>query len=243
MHRLLTKNKTTTSFVLSLVAAAGIATIFAFNNPALAQEAPAPPPAGSTLDQRVQQRVAEQGIALEDKDAKRITSTCTKVQTKVRVLQQATTPAIEKRAKVDQKVDAKLWIMVGKLKIAGVDTFDLEKQRATLAGMVIAQQDIAKNYAQTLDDLAVINCQADPTAFKSLLETARAYRTELRDSITETKAFINDDIKNSIANYADDLKAKPSTETEEAAPAPKQNSSNNSSDEESSDEDSTESEE
>ena len=109
-------------------------------------------------------------------------------------------------------MDAKLWVMIGKLKIAQKDTFNLEKQRLTLAEKSARFQSTSQLYQQTLDDLVVVNCQADSAGFKALLDTARIYRGQLRDQSTEIRNYVINDIKPALTAFAADLNVKPATE-------------------------------
>ncbi len=101
----------------------------AFKGSAYAQTAPAPPPAGGTFDQRLMQRKQERRISLDDKAQKRLANLCVNAQGVIRKLQQESRP-INVRTDTYQKIDAKLWIAIGKLKMAQKDTFKLEGQRA-----------------------------------------------------------------------------------------------------------------
>lgn len=205
MNYNLTKINRTGFFVALAVVVASAAAVGAVTQRAQAQVPPAAPPAGSSFDQRVGQRKAERKIVFTETDQKRLISTCVNAQTKIRTLQQSTTPAVANRAKINQQIDAKLWIMIGKLKMAGKDTFPLEKQRAELAAKVEASQQTAANYTQSLDDLVVINCKADPEGFKALLDTARIYNTQLRDQSADARNYVNNEVKTSLSNYATDL--------------------------------------
>lgn len=176
------------------------------------QAAPAATPAGSTFEQRLVQRKAERNLTLDDKTQKRLTAQCVRAQGKVRSLQQQATPALTKRTKVNEQVDAKIWVMIGKLKIAQKDTFNLEKQRIALAEKSAVFQSTSKLYQQTLDDLVVVNCQADTVGFKSLLETARIYRGQLRDQSADIKNYVVNEIKPALSAFAADLQVKPATE-------------------------------
>lgn len=213
MHHNLTKINPI--IVIQLILAAVIV-IFGFiilNRPAGAQVPPTPAAPGSTLDQRVAQRKTERNVVIAQKDQQRLVNVCVSAQTKVRVLQQQTTPAVADHVKTNQQIDAKLWIMVGKLKIAQKDTFQLEKQRAALADKFSAFQQTGQNYNQTLDDIVAVNCRTDLVGFKALLDTARIYRTQLRDQSTDIRNYLNNEIKPTLGNFATDLQVKPSTET------------------------------
>lgn len=210
MHQSLTKihkNAARLALVLLVI----FTVILIWNAKTNAQAPPATAAPGSTLDQRVAQRKAERNVVLVQKDQVRLTSTCVAAQTKIRALQQKTTSAVAEHVKTNQQIDAKLWVMIGKLKIAEKDTFQFEKQRVALAEKFGAFQQTGQNYNQALDDMAAINCRADLVGFKALLDTARIYRTQLRDQSTDIRNYINNDIKPALGNFAADLQVKPST--------------------------------
>lgn len=174
-------------------------------------QAPPTAPAGSTLEQRVAQRKAERNIALSPADSSRLQSTCANAQSKLRTLQQPNTVAIQERLKTNAQIDAKLWVAIGKLKLAEKDTFSLEKQRTALAEKASSFQVTTQNYTQALDDAVTINCKADPTGFKASLETARLYKTQLKSQSADIRTYLVNDIKPALTTHASDLQAKPGT--------------------------------
>lgn len=176
--------------------------------------APAPPPPGGTFAQRLAQRKKEQAIKLEKRDKDRLESRCVRTQNAIREIQQQAGPILDNRAKVYQRIDAKLWVVIGELKLAEKDTFNLEKQRAQLAAQAKVFQTTGGYYLQTLDDIAVINCQADPTGFKALVETARAYHKQVRTQSAGIRKYVLDTIKPTIASHVAALQTKPATEDE-----------------------------
>lgn len=202
------------NLIFKLIIAAVSVVILAVAVPAKisSQAAPAPTAPGSTFEQRAAQRKAERNVKLDAKSQKRLVSQCVRAQGKVRTLQQKTTPALTTRTKVNLQMDAKLWVMIGKLKIAQKDTFNLEKQRIALADKTSAFDSTAKLYQQSLDDLVVINCQADPAGFKAILDTARVYRGQLRDQSTAIRDYVVNEIKPTLSAFAADLQAKSAEE-------------------------------
>lgn len=181
----------------------------------LAQSAPAPPALGGTLEQRVAQRKVEQAISLDETDQKRLASRCVVVQGKIRSLNQKVSPAIASRTETYLQIDAKLWIAIGQLKLAGQDTLNLEKQRSELAAQVAAFVDSAGHLTQVLDDIQVMNCQADVTGFMSLIETARIYHIEARAKAEGMRKYVIDDIKTTLGTYASDLRPETDQPEEE----------------------------
>lgn len=177
-----------------------------------AQSAPAPTPSGGSFDQRVAQRKAERSVALDERSLKRLENSCTGAQGKIRALQQQATPALDNRAKVYQRMDAKLWVVIGKLKLAEKDTFNLEKQRSALAKKATTFQSTSKLYQEVLDDILVVNCKADPVGFKALVDTARLYRVDLRKQTKDISDYVVNEIKATLSSFATELQAKPSAE-------------------------------
>lgn len=206
------QNKLTKIIPTAIIALLALVIYVAVQGRVQAQVPPAAAAPGSTLEQRVAQRKAERNVALAEKDQTRLVSVCVNAQGKLRTMQQKTTPAINERAKLDQQIDAKLWIMIGKLKLSGKDTFAFEKQRATLAQKTAASQLTAKEYSQVLDDVVAVNCKADVVGFKALLDTARIYRTQLRDQLADSRTYINNEVKPALSAFATELQSKPSTE-------------------------------
>jgi len=172
---------------------------------------PATPPAGSSFEARLAQRKAEQNITLEEKDQKRLEQTCVNVQSKIRTINQSATTVINDRNLSYKRVDAKLWVTIGRLKLATQDTFELEKQRTSFAQQINDFQTTGSNYTQTLDDIQLINCQADPVGFKALLETARFYHKQLISQANAVHAYVANDIKKTLDTHVSDLKPKAET--------------------------------
>jgi len=173
-----------------------------------AQAQPAAPAAGSTAAQRLDQRKKERNIQLSDQDQRRLQQTCTNAIGKIRALQSTTNTMFDTRTKVYQQIDGKLWIAIGQLKLAGQDTFELEKRRAILADKISTFQTNAQNYRQTLDDIVVLNCAADVVGFRALLDTARLYHTQLETQAKDIRTYLVDNIKTKLSEHATDLQPK-----------------------------------
>jgi hypothetical protein len=169
---------------------------------------PATPAAGTSFEKRLAQRKAEQKITLEDKDKSRIEQRCESAQSKVRSLYQTTSTALNSRNEAYYRADAKLWVVIGRLKLANRDTFQLEKQRASFAKQIADFQVTTNNFTQVLDDIQVVNCKADPVGFKALVETARIYRKQIVDKSNAIRDFAVNDIKQTLSTHATELQPK-----------------------------------
>lgn len=175
---------------------------------------PADAPAGSTAEQRLQQRKKEQNVQLDSKEILRVTGRCINAQNTIRGVQDKLSPVIKNRAAVYKRIDAKLWIVIGQLKLADKDTFKLEQQRAEFTKQVAIFDNLVLQYKQTLDDLVVMNCKADPTGFIAQVRTAREYHTLIRQQSKDINAYIVDTVKAKLLEFAQELQPKPATEGE-----------------------------
>lgn len=142
-----------------------------------------------------------QDVATDDKDLRAIASRCVGAQSKVRTLQQQTTESGVKRIKLYDQVDARLWVAIGKIKLGGKDTAELQKLHAELNEKTAKYTELNQTYVQTLGELALIGCKDDPATFKATLETARNQNTEIRTLNSEIRTFITQDVKSGISAF------------------------------------------
>ena len=189
---------------LSLLAAVLLALGVGVNS-ASAATPPAPAPAGSTFEQRLIQRKAERAIVLSLQDTQRLVSACPNGQAAIRTLQITDVKALDNRAEVYDKIDAKLLIAIGQIKLAGKDTFHLEEQRQAYIKKLNDFEMLSASYKQAVDDILVINCKADPAGFKALLETGRIYNGQLKSQATDIRNYVVDTLKATIQDHADKL--------------------------------------
>jgi hypothetical protein len=188
--------------VLSTLLVAGISI-----GHSIAEQAPADPPPGGTLAQRVDQRKKERAIVLDKKEQTRLVGQCVKTQSKLRSIQQSAATIADNRAKTYLHIDADLWIVIGQLKLDDKDTFNLEKNRSQLASKVAAFVSTGTKYRQALDDTVVVNCEADIVGFKAMLDTTRIYYKQWSDQAEGIRLYVVNDIKNALSEYVKELQA------------------------------------
>lgn len=177
-----------------------------------AQTAPKNPPSGGTFEERLVQRKDERKVQLDERQQRRLMQRCTKSQQKVRSLQQSTSRVADERESVYEDINGKLLVTIGRLKLAEVDTFGLEQQHETYIDKVDGFNTIMDFYQQTLDDIAVINCQSDVVGFKALVDTARIYHKDLRARSADIRAYVIDQIKPNLKGLHDKLSYAPGNE-------------------------------
>ena len=178
---------------------------------AIAAASPVAAQPGSSFDQRLVQRKAEQNITLSDNDQKRLITTCTNAQTKIRLHEAAIASKVTTFAATYQRIDARLWAITGQLKLAKQDTFKLEKDRLDLVTKITSSQATAGSYQQAMDDATVVNCQADTIGFKALLETSRFYLKQLRSQSSDIYNYVVNTIKPELSSHVSDLQPKTPT--------------------------------
>ncbi|CAN5714871.1 hypothetical protein BH23PAT2_BH23PAT2_04150 [soil metagenome] len=171
-----------------------------------AQTDPVPSAPGSTAQQRLEQRKAERSVQFEEREQQRLEQRCTGAQSRLRSGQQPLSDAFENRTKTYEKIDGRLWTIIGQLKLADKDTFPLEQTRSRFVDLTDSFKATATQYTQTYDDLLVINCAADPVGFKALLETARIYDGRIRQQSLEIRTQLIDDTKQTLSALGDDLR-------------------------------------
>lgn len=186
--------------------------VSSLGNYASAASNPANTAPGSTLDQRVAQRKKERQIKLDDINKTRLQAQCVYAQGALRTLTDSYSKASDNRDKVYRGIDAKLWIIIGSLKLINKDTFKLEQQRQDYLKRVLAFENQSTQFQQTINDMLAMNCKADPNGFKALLETARLYNAQIRSSFISIRSYLIDQVQQTISQQADDLKLKTSME-------------------------------
>lgn len=178
---------------------------------AFATGTPANPAPGSTFDQRLAQRKAEQNEQLDTQTQLHIQQTCIIGQGHIRQLQTNATTMANNRTTTYQKIDGIILMSIGELKLASLDTFTLEQNRTTLVQKMSAFEATASNYQQTLGDLLVINCKADPVGYQALLDTARYYYKQLGVQSADISSYTVNTVQPVIQNFITQLQPKSST--------------------------------
>jgi len=112
------------------------------------------------------------------------------------------------RTQVYGNLEERLEKLSAKLKEAGLDTTTLDSQLETLSQKIdIFETDLAA-YKQAVADLAAMDCEADPEAFKASLEEARTLRLKLHQSSLDIRIYVKETIKPTLAQLREQLKTK-----------------------------------
>jgi hypothetical protein len=132
-------------------------------------------------------------------DSRQVATRCVKAQTKLREVQAQAKDATTKRTTLYRNFDGRLWVVIGKLKLADQDTTELETARSELIASSEKFNELSTAYLETLGTLTQSGCQDDPDGFVSNLATAREQLTALRAHNAETRTIVTETIKGAIS--------------------------------------------
>jgi chromosome segregation ATPase len=147
---------------------------------------------------------------------KRIASVCKSAQTKVEKLQANISNIVENRQEKYTKVSTKLAEVSAKLKAAGADTTELDAAIAGMESKITEVTTELEDYNTSLSDLAIMDCEEDPSGFKAALETARTQRTEAVLLTGTVKTYVNETIKPILQTLRSSLTTNTTTEEGDA---------------------------
>lgn len=159
------------------------------------QETPNQSQRPSTRQERIDQykdRVSERLTAARER---RIANGCKAAQGKVTSLQNNLARAVENRKGVYAKINERLSSLVLSLQAASVDVTELEE---AIASIEMQSNEIVEKialYRATLEDLAAMDCAADPEGFAAALSVAREQREDVLFAIDGLKSYITVDVK------------------------------------------------
>lgn len=166
---------------------------------------PAPTPAGSSLDQRVAQRKTERAIVLDERATKKLESSCVGSQTKFRSIQNEILDIEKSREEVYRAIEGKVWVAIGRLKVAGKDTFNLETSQLDYTKKTTKFLETFNQFKQAIDDILIINCASDPTAFMAYVETIRLLHEDIAAQAPVINKHLVDNLRPLISQYSEEL--------------------------------------
>jgi len=155
------------------------------------------------------QRVTDRLSATEER---RIVAACKAAQVVVAKLQSNLSTAIERRKDAYANVSEKLAEVVRKLKVASVDTTELEDAVTEMERQAAAVIVAAEEYSATLTDLTEMDCEADPSGFKAALVVAREQRAAVVSQAQSLKEYVKVNIKAILQKIREQLANDAATE-------------------------------
>ncbi len=147
---------------------------------------------------RLKSRLAELKVKLTDVETAKYKAKCMAAQNTVRTTEKQVDGGVTSRIGAYNELLKHLDDLTAKIKAGGKDTTELSKERGILAEKIsLFKTDLAK-YKVALNDLGALGCQADPTAFKATLESARAARLAVAKDAADIRTYVNGPIKTTL---------------------------------------------
>jgi hypothetical protein len=126
---------------------------------------------------------------------KRLANICKASQTLIEKIQTNTSSFIDNRQNKYEAVASRLTTLSDKLAAAGADTTELNTAIAEMETKFVTNSDILSDYSTSINDLTTMDCVADPSGFKAILESARMQRKDILTQTSTSRTYINETIK------------------------------------------------
>jgi hypothetical protein len=140
-------------------------------------------------------------------EERRVVGRCSAAQKIVGNLQTRLNTVVENRREKYTNLTAKFLELSEKLKVAGVDTTELDGAISDADVTIQSSLEKIDMYNETLAVLAEMDCEKDPTGFKLVLDEARKQRTEIIAMQGALKSSINVTIRPILAEIRTTLEA------------------------------------
>ncbi len=148
-----------------------------------------------TIADRITKYKAKKTDKLAAFQERRIMTRCKAAQGLLVSVHERTVTAVKNRQTTYQAVQEKLDTLIDKLQAANIDTASLEAAREDISVEVENLRISFEEYQTLLSDLSLMECEADPTAFKAALDLAREETVAIRDQAASLKNMIALELK------------------------------------------------
>ncbi len=163
------------------------------------------------LRARLQERKDELKLRLSNAQKTRLQARCKNAQGKLSAVEGRIQGIETSRNEVYGNLVGHLTELSSKLKAKGIDTSQLDMQIVQLEERIAAFKTEFAEYKQAVADLAEMDCEADPEAFKAALEDARSHRKTLHETGQNIRKYVTETIKLTLAVLRAELAAKAGT--------------------------------
>lgn len=167
------------------------------------------------MNARTEKRKAEAKLKLTAVQQKRIQARCKNAQGLVRSVGVKVKGVETSRTKIHANLVERLTELQTKLDAKNVDTTQLKAEIAELKVKIATFDTDLAAYKQLVADLAELDCTADPAAFKTSLDSARASLQKVRDDAVAVRTYVKDTIKPTLKSIQTQLESAENTSTTE----------------------------
>lgn len=172
-------------------------------------------PDSEELKTRLQERKDALNLRLSNAQKNRLQTRCKSSQGKLRSVEGRINGIETSRNQVYGNLVDRLKDLSAKLQTKNVDTADLDEQILSLEEQVATFKANLAEYKQAVSDLAAMDCESDPEAFKAALEQARTLRATLFESGQNIKAYVRETIKPTLVTIRTALAAQETDDSSE----------------------------
>ncbi len=148
---------------------------------------------------------------ISELDKKRITAKCKPSQALVGTAGKSTSAIAANRAKAFDKISARVQTLIDRFKADGKDTALLEADLKVAQTKALTLSADFKLFDQSLIDLRLMDCVADPLAFQAALDTARAQLETTKTAAADLRTYISSTLKPAIEQLKTGLEASETT--------------------------------
>lgn len=163
-------------------------------------------------DARIAAYKTKNAVKLAKAEETKLKGVCKAAQTKVTVLSDKSVKNNTARTTAYKIITDQLETIIPRLKDADIDTTDILKDQTKLEELVKTYTAKSLTYSDDLKDLAELDCQTDPAAFKAALLAARTDRPEVAKSAEAIKEYVKSNVKVSLQAAITELEAQKVTE-------------------------------
>jgi hypothetical protein len=149
----------------------------------------------TTIDQRLAARRPKVQLSAADKAS--IAAKCSLAQTAANDRKTKDTKAASIRLQTYNELVKRLTFLVDNLSSQGTDASGLLNAQNYFVASINNYLNDAQSYKTAIDDLVIMDCQADPAGFRATLNDARSYRAKLGPDVAT--------IKNNLSNLQKSL--------------------------------------
>ncbi len=170
------------------------------------------------LKERVETRKEELKTRLTEVKERAVKNRCKAAQEVIAKKVENIETKVTRRSTSHEKLTVALQALIARVETeySEVDLSVVKAAQTELAAKVAAYTVSVEAYQQTLSDLAIMDCESDPSGFQASLEAARTERQELAREAAGVRSYIEGTLKPAVKELRETIKElKDQTQTTE----------------------------
>jgi hypothetical protein len=167
------------------------------------------------LLERLEVRKQKHQLRLSFAEERRLNMRCKASQGKMRSLEGRIQGIETSRTRVYGNLLSRLNSLAERLEAQGLDVAELNEHVGELGEMIDEFNAQLAEYKQVVADMAAMDCEEDPEAFKASLEEARVLLGDLRNHSREVRAYVLETIKPTLQALKAQLEESSDSEEDE----------------------------